>query len=88
MIILIIIFTASAFSLPGCSILTRDEQSIAEKKQEKENKKAAADYEKARKKYYKNQSNDTKKMMKQTKKQAAGYNKSRKRGLFSGTKCD
>ena len=86
--LLVMFITAITITLPGCSILIRDQESVAEKKQDKQDKKDAADYEKARKKYYKNQSKEAKKSMKQTEKQAAHYNKSKKRGLFSGIKCD
>lgn len=87
-ILLILFVTAFSSTIQSCSILIRDQESVAQKKQEKEDKKNAAEYEKARKKHYKNQSKETKKSMKQTEKRAAKYNKSKKRGFFSGTKCD
>ena len=87
-ILLIMFLTLASYTLPGCRILGRDKQSVAEKKQEEADKNAAAEYEKARKQHYKNQSKEARKRMKQTEKQASRYNKPKKRGLFAGTKCD
>jgi hypothetical protein len=84
----ILLLTAFTLAGSGCHILKKDKKTVAEKKQEKTEKKAAIEYEKARKKHLKNQSKSTKEMMKQTRKQASKYNKPRKRGFFSNKKCD
>ena len=85
---LVAILAVFVFTGTSCRILKRDKQAIAEKKQEDANKKADAEYEKARKQHYANQNKETKKMMKQTKKDAARYNKPRKRNFYwLGVKC-
>jgi hypothetical protein len=83
LLLLTLTFTAS-----GCRLLKRDKQSELEKKQKAADKKATAEYEKARKQHYKHQSKDAKKMMKHTKKQASKVNKPMKRKWFKSTKCD
>jgi len=83
----ILVLIVFAFTGTGCRLLKHDKQSVAEKKKEEADKKATAEYEKARKQHYEHQSKDTKKMMKQTKKESARYNKPKKRKLFSGIKC-
>ena len=82
--ILILSFT---FTDTGCSLLKKDKQTQAEKKQENSDKQTNAEYEKARKQHYAHQSKDVKKMMKGTQKQASKYNRPRKRKAFSGIKC-
>lgn len=84
-----ILFTAIiSFTGSSCSILRRDKQSAAEKKQQEADKQASAEYEKARKQHYRNQSKEAKKMMKKTKKQADGFNKPKRRKGFNKTKCN
>lgn len=63
----------------GCRILKTDMQSKMEKKQEKEDKKIVAEYHKARKAHFKNQSKSSKQMMKKTKKRASLLNKMKKK---------
>jgi ABC-type cobalt transport system substrate-binding protein len=87
-VIPILLLTVFIASFSGCRILKRDKQSIADKKAEQADKKATAEYEKARKQHYSHQSKEAKKMMKKTKKNASAYNKPKKRKTFSGTKCD
>jgi hypothetical protein len=87
-IALVIVLTTSSLATTGCRILKRDKQSVAEKKQAEADKKATAEYEKARKAHYNNQSKEAKKSMKHTEKQAAKYNKPRKRSWLSSKKCD
>ena len=84
----ILFLTTFSFTGTGCRLLKRDKQSMAEKKAEEADKKATAEYEKARKQHYAHQSKDAKKMMKSTKKNAAKYNQPKKRKAFSTTKCD
>jgi hypothetical protein len=88
LVITILVLSTTMSLTSGCSILKRDKQSIAEKKQKEADKKATAEYEKARKLHNKNQSKDAKKMMKQTRKQANKYNAPRKRKGFFNIKCD
>jgi len=83
----ILMLIAFNFAGTGCRLLKRDKQATAEKKMEDADKKADAEYEKARKQHYDHQSKDAKKMMKQTEKNASKYNKPKKRKAFSGTKC-
>jgi predicted tellurium resistance membrane protein TerC len=84
----ILMLIAFNFTGTGCRLLKRDKQATAEKKTEDADKKADAEYEKARKQHYDNQTKETKKRMKQTKKEASKNNKSKKRKTFSGTKCN
>jgi hypothetical protein len=84
----VIILAALTFSATSCSILKRDKQSVAEKKQKENDKKASAEYEKARKQHYDHQSKEAKKMMKKTKKDAAKYNKPLRRKGLNKTKCN
>jgi type VI protein secretion system component VasK len=84
----IVMLSALTFTGSGCRLLRRDSKSVAEKKQAEADKKATAEYEKARKAHYKHQSKDARKMMKRTKKQASQFNKPMKRKAFSKTKCD
>lgn len=84
----ILILTTFTFTGTSCRLLKRDKQSMADKKAEDADKKATAEYEKARKQHYAHQSKEAKKMMKSTKKNAAKYNKPKKRKFFSNTKCD
>jgi len=79
---------AFTFTASGCRLLKRDKQSMAEKKQVEVNKKASAEYEKARKKHYDHQSKDAKKMMKRTQKQATKFNQPMRRKGFNKTKCN
>lgn len=82
---LLAVFTVTGTS---CRLLKPNKQAVAEKKQEDANKKADAEYEKARKQHYASQNKETKIMMKQTKKNAARYNKPKKRKFyFLGVKC-
>jgi type VI protein secretion system component VasK len=84
----ILVLMAFSFTGSGCRLLKRDKQSIAEKKQGEADKKATAEYEKARKQHYTHQSKEAKKMMKRTQKQASKFNKPMKRKAFSNTKCN
>jgi hypothetical protein len=79
---------AFTFTASGCRLLKRDKQSMAEKKQAEVNKKASAEYEKARKQHYDHQSKDAKKMMKRTQKQATKFNQPMRRKGFNKTKCN
>jgi len=79
---------AFTFTASGCRLLKRDKQSMAEKKQVEVNKKASAEYEKARKQHYDHQSKDAKKMMKRTQKQATKFNQPMRRKGFNKTKCN
>jgi cytochrome c biogenesis protein ResB len=87
-VVTMLLLSVFNISFSGCRILKRDKQSMADKKAEEADKKATAEYEKARKQHYSHQSKEAKKMMKQTKKKASAYNKPKKRKTFSGTKCD
>ncbi len=87
LISVILMLTAFTFTGSGCRLLKSDKQSVAEKKKAEADKKADAEYEKARKQHFDHQSKEAKAMMKKTKKQAAKANKSRKRKAFSGVKC-
>ncbi len=88
-LITVLIFLAVlTFSAAGCRILKKDKQTQALKKQEKADKDAAAEYEKARKQYHDRQSKQAKKMMKQTKKKAAKFNKPLKRKSLKKKNCD
>lgn len=83
----ILILAAFTFMGTGCRLLKRDKQSMAEKKTKEADKKADAEYEKARKQHYDHQTKAAKKMMKRTDKKAAKYNMPRKRKAFSKIKC-
>ena len=83
-ILILITFT---FTGTGCRLLKRDKQATAEKKTEEADKKADAEYGKARKQHFDHQTKEAKKMMKRTDKQASKYNKPRKRKTFSKTTC-
>lgn len=88
LVLTIILLAAFTFAGSGCRLLKRDKQTMAEKKKNDADKKASAEYEKARKQHYKNQSKAAKKMMKQTNRKAAKFNKPMKRKRFSSTKCN
>ena len=88
LLLVILLLAGFSFTGVGCSILKRDKQTQALKKQEEADKTAAAEYVKARKQYYDRQNKDTKKMMKKTKKKAAKYNKPLKRKSIKSPKCD
>lgn len=75
------------FSASSCRILKRDQQSIAEKKQEKAAEAAHKEYEQARKQHYKHQNKETQKMMKRTRKKADKVNDFKKRKGLSRSKC-
>jgi hypothetical protein len=83
----IVCLCVSAFIYQSCSLLIKDKQSVSETKQQKADKRASAEYEKAREQHYKNQSKAAKKMMKRTGKQASDFNKPMKRKGFNKTKC-
>ena len=83
----IFILTAFTFTGTSCRLLHRDSEAIALKKKKASDKKDNAEYDKALKKHYKNQSKGAKKMMKHTKKSAAVFNKPMKRKHTSKKKC-
>jgi len=83
----IVVLTLITFAGTGCRLLKRDKQAVAEKKTEEADKKADAEYEKARKQHYDHQAKNTKKMMKQTDKHAAKFNKPKKRKRFAKSTC-
>lgn len=87
LLISILTLTAFTFTGTGCRLLKRDKQSVSEKKAKEADKKADAEYEKARKQHYDHQTKSAKKMMKNTDKKASKYNKPRKRKAFSKIKC-
>jgi hypothetical protein len=84
----LLIMGSFVFATYGCRILKKDKQSEALKKQEDADKAATAEYAKAKKEYYDNQSKETKKMMKRTQKRAAKFNKPMQRKGLNKTKCD
>jgi iron uptake system EfeUOB component EfeO/EfeM len=83
----LLILLAFGITASGCSLLKKDKQSVALKKQEDAKKKAVADYDKAIKQYYKHQNEETKEMMKNTKKKSDAYNKPKKNKWLFKPKC-
>lgn len=83
-----ILMMALCLTICSCSILRPSQARKAEKKQQKIEKQADGEYQKAVNQHYKNQSDTTKKMMKKSKKRSTILNAPKLRRGKAAKKCD
>lgn len=86
-ILFMLLLLIPTFFSTSCRVFRHDSKSVAEKKQQKADKAATAEFNKAEKAHIKNQSKSTRSMMKSTKKKAGKNNAFKKRKGKSKNTC-